>query len=240
MISVCVVTYNGEKYIKDQIDSILNQLGESDEIIVSDDGSTDHTINILKAYSDDRIKIFNHDKSVQKYGIDYVTNNVSFALSKCSGDYIFLADQDDIWLPAKLKKMMLYLVDSDIVMSDCKVVDSKLQVICDSYFSMMHTDTGVLRNIIKNAYLGCCMAFRRKILDEVLPFPPAGVGHDLWIGLIGSIYFKVVLVKEPLLLYRKHENNVTPTMTSINPISFRLHYRMLIIIALLRKVLGKI
>lgn len=239
MISVCVVTYNGEKYIKNQIDSILNQLGNSDEIIVSDDGSTDCTLDILNTYLDDRIKIFNHDKTVQKYNIDYVSNNVSFALSKCSGDYIFLADQDDVWLPTKLERMMLYLVESDIVMSDCKIVDSNLEVIYDSYFSVAHTRVGIVKNIIKNSYLGCCMAFRRKILDKVLPFPPTGVGHDLWIGLVGALYYKTILVKEPLLLYRKHENNVTPTMKSMNPISFRFYYRILIVIALLKKILGK-
>lgn len=236
MVSICVVTYNGEKYIREQITSILVQLGESDEIIISDDGSTDHTLDILYSFSDKRMVIYSHEKTNQRYGIDYVTHNVEFALSKCSGDYIFLSDQDDIWLPSKLELMMTELKKTDIVLSNCKVVDSALNTLYASYFEVVNTRIG-LYNIIKNSYLGCCMAFRREILKKVLPFPKTGVGHDLWIGLIGSVYYKVALIEEPLLLYRKHGNNVTPSaMKSTYPLSFKIYYRILIIKALLKRI----
>lgn len=240
MISVCIVTYNGEKYIKEQIISILSQLGSSDEIIVSDDGSSDSTLSILHSFADDRIKIYIHKKKRQKYGIDYVTKNVEFALGKCIGDYIFLSDQDDVWLPNKLNKMMSCLKNFDIVQSDCKVVDSNLNIIYASYFSLVNAQIGIMRNIYKSSYLGCCMAFRKQVLEKVLPFPPSGVGHDLWLGLMGAIYYKIYFMKEPLLLYRKHDNNVTPTMKSTNSICFKIYYRMLILMALLKKVVGNL
>lgn len=95
MISVCMATYNGEEYIKEQLESILCQLGEMDEIIISDDGSTDNTLNIIESYNDSRIKIH---INTGKHGFVY---NFENALQKAKGEYIFLSDQDDIWLPEK-------------------------------------------------------------------------------------------------------------------------------------------
>ena len=107
MISVCIATYNGEKYIMDQVSSILPQLSEEDEIIVSDDGSSDKTLEILDSFSDSRIKVFTHIKEANPFfkGAKsiYATSNFENALSKCNGDIIFLSDQDDVWYPDKVK-----------------------------------------------------------------------------------------------------------------------------------------
>ena len=106
-ISVCIATYNGEKYIKEQLESIIHQLGEYDEIIISDDGSNDKTIQIIENFKDTRIKIFNHSPNRKtKYKFDLTTRNIENALSKAKGDFIFLADQDDIWIKNKVEKLI--------------------------------------------------------------------------------------------------------------------------------------
>lgn len=235
-----MATYNGDIYLKEQLTSILSQLSNQDELIVSDDGSNDCSLKIIYSFNDNRIKVFQHKKSKQRYNIDYVTHNYEFALKQCSGQYIFLADQDDVWLPGKVNRMLAELNLVDMVLSNCSVADSSLNIIYPSYFEVVQSQKGIIHNIIKNSYLGCCMAFKRKILNKVLPFPPTGVGHDLWIGLISSLYYKVSLIKEPLILYRKHDNNVTPSaMKSTNPISFKIYYRLLIIKALFKRIIFK-
>ena len=104
MISVCLATYNGELFLKEQLTSILKQLGDSDEVVVSDDGSTDLTLTILQEFNDPRIKVFHHDKRKQKYSFDYATHNFENAINNSSGDVIFFSDQDDIWMPDKIEK----------------------------------------------------------------------------------------------------------------------------------------
>ena len=95
MNSVCMASFNGERYIKEQIDSILLQIGEDDELIISDDGSTDQTVDVICSYRDDRIKFV---RNVNRHGC---IGNFENALRVASGDFIFLADQDDIWLSDK-------------------------------------------------------------------------------------------------------------------------------------------
>ena len=103
MISVCIATYNGEKYIREQLDSILPQLGLDDEVIISDDSSTDNTLKIIEEYNDCRIKIFSNNKFYSPI------LNFENALKKAQGDFIFLSDQDDIWKSNKVEVVMKYL-----------------------------------------------------------------------------------------------------------------------------------
>lgn len=130
MISVCMATYNGAKYIKEQIDSILCQLSDSDELIISDDHSTDVTCEIVNSYCDKRIKLF---ENTLKKG---VTHNFENALVHASGDVIFLADQDDVWLSDKIECMTEFLKQGqyDVVMSNCSMVDSNLRMLKERYF----------------------------------------------------------------------------------------------------------
>jgi glycosyltransferase involved in cell wall biosynthesis len=222
MISVCVVTYNGEKYIKEQIDSIISQLKNDDEIIVSDDESTDDTINILKSYKDLRIKIFIHKKQPQKYKVGYTAKNLENALKYARGDIIFLSDQDDVWLSNKVIDMKLALKEADLVLSDCSIVDKNLNNIIISKFEMEKVKINAFRNFYRSGYLGCCMAFRRTVLDYVLPFP-ANTPHDFWIALTVGTKGKFKLLNTQTMLYRRHENNVT----SNNPNLSKIHNGML-------------
>ena len=241
MISVCIATHNGEKYIKEQVDSILCQIGVNDEVIISDDGSTDRTLDILKSYNDSRIKIFNYiHKQKFRYKFDYSTHNFENALLQSRGDVIFLSDQDDVWLPNKVNRVLSNMDNCDILLHGRKVVDANLNVIQE--FAM--PQDGFWRNIKSCTTTGCCMVFRREVLKNVLPFPISGVCHDFWIGVYGSLYYKRKFIKEPLLLYRRHENNVTPSnLKSNNPILMRIRYRLIMLYeigkGLFKSLIGK-
>ena len=123
MISVCMATYNGEKYIREQVESILCQLGPEDEIVISDDGSKDHTIQMVDSL-DKRIKVFLNEG---KHG---VVPNFENALKHSSGDYIFFSDQDDIWSPDKVERCLHALEDSDLVVHNSRVFQYRARVLC--------------------------------------------------------------------------------------------------------------
>ena len=205
MISVCMASYNGEKYIKDQIKSILKQLGEKDELIISDDASTDHTQEIIREINDDRIKV------VINKGQHGYTGNFYNALKFAKGDYVFLSDQDDIWCPNKVTKTIRYLKKYNFVVSDAKEVDVDLNEINKSRILCYGMKKGFWPNLIRSRYIGCCMAFDKKVLKSIFPVPTYQnkYPHDLWIALIGEGYFKSYLIREPLILYRRHGENAS-------------------------------
>ncbi len=210
-VSVCMATYNGASYIGEQISSILSQLNPDDELIISDDGSTDDTLEIINSFSDKRIKLFNHKKVKSKYSFDYTTRNFENAIYNSTGDIIFLSDQDDVWLPNKYMVMTHALKENDIVISDCKIVDKDLNVICESKFKINPPSNRVIPCLKGNKNIGCCMAFNRRIIEKVLPFPPYGVAQDWWLACYGNMYYKMSYINEPLMLYRRHEATVSAT-----------------------------
>ncbi|MGK4076596.1 glycosyltransferase [Bacteroides sp. CACC 737] len=233
MISVCLASYNGESYIREQIDSILSQLSRDDELIISDDSSLDNTVDIVKSYNDDRIKLisFVRDKSIYKKSSRLITTNFENALMYAKGEHIFLSDQDDIWLPGKVQMCLAALKQADLVVHDCIVVNSIKERLYDSYFDLIKIHGGFYSNFLKIKYLGCCMAFNRNILDAVLPMKPY-IAHDTWFCLLSELLFKTARLPQQLVLYRRHENNMsTATETSCNPLWFKIYYRIPILLA---------
>lgn len=204
-ISVCIATYNGEKYIQQQISSILKQINYDDEIIISDDGSQDATLEIIKSINDKRIRC------VKNSGIHGFTHNFENALRLAQGQYIFLADQDDIWLDNKVKVVMKALQNADFVVHDCITVDNNMQILSKSRFADFGIKPGAWRHLIKSRYLGCCMAFNRKVLDASLPFPENDflVEHDVWLAAVAFAYFNVAQIGEQLIYYRRHGSNAS-------------------------------
>jgi len=204
-ISVCLASYNGANYIGDQISSILQQLSSCDELVVSDDHSTDRTIDIVKEFNDNRIRI------VVNAGNKGYSGNFENAIRLASGSIIFLSDQDDIWVAGRVKKMIAALEQADLAVSNAIFVDEALVDMGVTLFSLRGAKQGFLANIYKSRYLGACMAFRREILGKLLPFPEKRhlCPHDLWITLVAEFYFKVKILDEPLLLYRRHGSNVS-------------------------------
>lgn len=202
MISVCIACYNGQKYIKQQIDSILCQLEETDELIISDDGSNDDTLKIIRGYNDCRIKIHNN----HNHGVN---NNFENALSFASGEYVFLCDQDDIWMPNKVKIILDALQKYVMVVHNAKLIDGEGRPIGKTYYDCTHDKVGFWANFYKSRYLGCCMAFRSSLLKEIMPFPKNIFGHDYWIGLYGDCKYRVHFINDILICYRRHDNNVS-------------------------------
>ena len=223
--------YNGEKYIREQLESILPQLCENDEIIISDDSSTDNTLQIVQSFDDSRIKIFSNNK------FHSPIFNFENALRKAKGDYIFLSDQDDIWKPDKVEVMMKYLKrDCDLVLSDGMIVDAHLNVLCTSIFNLLNSQKGFIRNLIHNSYSGSRMAFTRRVLGYVLPFPKKIAMHDIWIGLCAELFLKAEFISDSLILYRKHGDNVSVTgERSPFSLGYKIRYRVYIIIELIKR-----
>jgi len=203
--SVCMATFNGEKYIYEQVKSVLDQLSAEDELIVSDDGSRDGTIQIIQSFSDKRIKIFYNENKKGPVG------NFENAIRNAKGEYIFLADQDDIWFDHKIKVMLSYLQQYDVVNCDCSVVNENLEVICHSYFKYINSGPGFIKNLKTNTYMGNCMGFKRGIIKVALPFPSNIPNHDLWIGIAADLFYKSYFIPEILGLHRRHGNNASNT-----------------------------
>ena len=206
-IDILMATYNGEKYLAEQIDSIICQTYKNWNLLIRDDGSSDNTFKILKEYEkkDDRIKIIKDKK-----GNLGIAKNFEELLKISSSELIMFSDQDDVWKKDKIKIMLKYVGNSDLIISDAIVTNEKLECISESLFCLVKSKNGIIKNVIKNTYYGCCMLFKRKILEEVLPIPNnKEIGHDLWIGLISEKYYKVKFIDEKLIYFRRHSNNVT-------------------------------
>lgn len=208
-ISVCIATYNGGAYIREQLVSIFSQLGPDDEVVVSDDGSGDSTLDVCNEVSLGFPGVSVIFLEGPRQGL---IRNFENSLRHASGDYIFLSDQDDVWLDGKVEKTLLALKSFDLVVTNCKVVDSDLLVLNGSFFDGRSSGSGFVKNCIKNSYLGCCMAFNRDVLDVALPFPEKVGMHDWWIGLVSEAFGKrVVFIDEPQVLYRRHGGNASDT-----------------------------
>ncbi len=204
-VSVCMAVYNGSRYLQPQMHSILVQLGPQDEVVVVDDGSRDDSLTILRDFQDPRIRIL---KNSQNRG---VVRTFERALQEATGEIIFLADQDDVWLPERVKRMTAALVRPGClaVVCDATVINAEEQVLYPSFFQFRQSGPGVIRNLIKNTYLGCCMAITARAKPYYLPFPDYIPMHDEWLGLVCQVVGEVVFLPEPLTLYRRHNNNVT-------------------------------
>ncbi len=211
-ISVALAAYKGEQYISEQIDSILSQLGENDELIVSDDYAEGKTREIVLDYQskDKRIRyVEGEGKGVVK--------NFENALKVCIGDIIFLSDQDDVWMPDKVECIMNEFKNgADLVLHDAGVTDSALNITEPSYFAVHGSNASFLGNMARNSFVGCCMAFTKEVLHESLPFPEALPMHDWWIALVAmKKKRKVVLLEKPLIKWRRHSGTVTGKKTSL-------------------------
>ena len=201
--SIVMATYNGEKYIKEQIDSILVNMNSEDELIISDDGSTDATLNIINQYNDNRIRLIQGPKKGVK-------QNFANAIEKTKGKYIFLSDQDDIWEINKIEAVLKEFKHASVVIHDAEVVDENLNTTMSSFFNYRNSGKGVIKNIYKNTYIGCCMAFKADLKKYILPIPNNIEMHDQWIGILGEIKGEgSVFLNQKLIKYRRHSSNVS-------------------------------
>lgn len=199
-----MATYNGVRYLAAQIDSILAQLGPGDELLVADDGSTDDTLGLLAGYGP-ALRV------VATTRVGGVVANFSRVLGEARGDLILLADQDDVWLAGRVDAMRSALCHCDLVLTNAQVCDEALRPTGATLFGQIGAASGFWHNLLRNSFVGCCMGFRRELLQGVLPVPPMTPWHDWLIGLVGCLRGRVCLLDTPWLLYRRHGSNTSAT-----------------------------
>lgn len=199
-----MATYNGSLFIKEQLQSILDQLGPDDELLVSDDNSSDDTLKLIKSFNDPRISIdLNH------FGNPVL--NFEYLVQKAKGDYVFLSDQDDIWTPNKVETFLkVFTNNSDVslVLSDVQIINTEGEKV-NKVFYQNGFKAGLLENILVNNFIGCSMAFRKEIKNFILPFPDSIAMHDWWIGTCCLLFSKIYFINQKLHNYRRHDYNFT-------------------------------
>lgn len=231
-ITVVMTAYNGEKYIREQIDSILHGSFTDFEIHVCDDGSTDRTREIIAdvAMRDSRVTPFFNEKNKG------VIRNFLEGAANAESPYIMFSDQDDVWLADKLSKSLQEIKKQEkkwgqdvplVVFADAKVVDGNLNELAPSFHRAGHLNTkkiDLAHLLMENKLIGCTMIMNRamaELLKGELPVKDMRM-HDWWIGLIGAALGKVVYLPEPLLLYRQHGNNIVGSKSFTGYIKKRL------------------
>lgn len=205
-VSVAMITYNSIKYIKEQIDTILVNLNKDDELVISDDGSIDGTIDFINSYikRDNRIRLLHN----VNHGIN---NNYINAIKSCNGDIIFLSDDDNVWMDSKVDIVLEAFNKNKkclMVQHDCKIVDQDLNLIEESFFNYYHSKPGLIKNWIKSSYGGSLIAFRKELLKYIIPLPKhMPTYYDDWFGLMAAKHGKVIFINDKLSLWRRHSGS---------------------------------
>lgn len=221
-VSIAMATYNGEKYLRELLDSLYNQTRLPDEVVVTDDCSTDRTSDILEEYH-------------QKYGLKYcinekslgVTKNFEKALSLTSGDYIMICDQDDVWLKNKIELSLSKILElgqdnmPGLICGQVIDVDKNLNVIIDK---KLHTTLNWEANIWGMDCQGCTIMMNRKLKEMIIPIP-LGVPYDGYIAKIAALCGFWFNIGDSLLLYRRHEGNVTGDISKQKKIYFKSNWQ---------------
>mgnify|MGYP004543652471 FL=1 len=234
-IDILMATYNGEKYLEEQIESILNQTYSNFRLIISDDCSTDRTCAILKEYAqkDNRIELYFQEKN-----LGYV-KNFEFLLGKVENELYMLSDQDDYWLPEKVEKTYNKLIQEnvDMVFTDLIVVDEDEKIINKSFNELMNLKKKICKTVgtselayLYNCVTGCTIMGKKSNIKNIIPIPTYSkhVLHDHWIALANSINGKVAYLSEGLIKYRQHGTNqigIKHTMSKSNSVEeIRKHF----------------
>ncbi len=216
MIDILLASYNGEKYITEQIESILNQTYKDWFLYIKDDCSTDNTVKIINAYEKrykDKIKVVVSDKPTGS-----AKDNFFSMLQYSKSDYIMTCDQDDVWIPEKIEITYNKMKEAEnaykdipiLVHTDLKVADENLNIISDSLLKMQNLDSSKdkLNNLlVQNIVTGCTVMVNRKLLDYIKTIPKYAIMHDWWMALIASSLGKIEFIEKPTVLYRQHKYN---------------------------------
>lgn len=206
-ISVAMAYYNGARYIDEQLTSVLSQIGEEDEVVISVDAAEDDGGAKLKQWAakDGRIRLIPGPGKG-------VVRNFENAFIHCRGEFIFVSDQDDVWRSDKTAAVLKEFQTKKVgaVLHDAQIIDGKRRPAGEkTLFALRGSRPGIWKNFWRNSYVGCCMAFRRELLPVILPIPEPMYMHDYWIGTAAELSGGVALIREPLIGYRRHGENVT-------------------------------
>lgn len=218
MIEILMATYNGEKFISHQIESILGQSFDNWQLLIRDDGSLDGTLDIIYGYINkypEKIKIIKD--SLKNLG---PAKSFEQLLNHSTAEYVMFSDQDDIWLPQKIENSFNRLKNLEqsnthdiplMVFTDLIVTDKSLDTIKKSFWEYQSLDPSISKNweilLSQNVVTGCTMLFNRTAVKLALPFPPFKIMHDHHIAVIVSKYGKVDFIRDATILYRQHGDN---------------------------------
>jgi len=222
-ISVAMATYNGEKYIIEQLKSIVNQSHLPDELVVCDDNSNDKTVELIEEFSKKvslKIILFRNKENLGFVGA------FNRALEACNGDLVFLCDQDDFWFPNKIdhvSKLAIANPNMNLFLNNAELTDGNLVPSGFSTFEQM--ESAGLKQI--DLVLGCCMALRKTFLSYFLPIPNRFSAHDIWLNEFSVIMNSKLLVLDILQYYRRHANNnsshIVYSLRKLNRFSYSLY-----------------
>jgi glycosyltransferase involved in cell wall biosynthesis len=204
-----MATYNGERFLHAQMRSILDQLSPLDEVVVVDDCSTDTTRSLIGSLGDPRISLFVNDRRRRE------VYSFGRAIGLSRNAHIFLADQDDVWLPGRVDRMCTVLERAALVTTNFEWVDAESNPLSVSVDGVRAAASGkFLKNVSdifigKTSYFGCAMAFRRDLVPLILPIPAYVESHDLWIAMAANVIGSNLHLEDPSLLKRRHDGNAT-------------------------------
>jgi len=213
-----MTTFNGERYIEEQIESIINQTAENWKLFIRDDGSTDSTVGIIKKFVDQNPGKINYIESAKKHlG---AKDNFAILLDSTNGNYFMFCDQDDVWLPDKIELTFERMLEVEgkngnetpiLIHTDLKVVDENLHILAESFSKYQNLKPrkvkSINRLIVQNVITGCTVMINRALKDIALPFPDSAIMHDWWLGLVASAFGIVDYIDIPTVLYRQHDIN---------------------------------
>ncbi len=206
LVSIAVATYNGIKFLTQQLDTLINQTYQHLEIVVSDDGSSDGTIEILESY-EKRYPNFSFYKNAAPHG---TKRNFENALKHCKGTYMAFSDQDDVWMLDKIEKLINGIGDFALIYHDSLFVDEKGNSLNRTFTTKLNMYQGYDSRafLFCNTVSGHALLFHRKLLESALPFPEARL-HDWWLAFRACDNGGVKYLDEVLVHYRQHQNSVT-------------------------------
>lgn len=219
-IDILLATYNGEKYLAEQINSILSQTILDWKLLIRDDGSTDRTVEIISHYTerypDKIVHIVDNDKNLG------ATRNFERLMEHSTAPYSMFCDQDDIWFPDKLEKSLQKLQTMEqqygadiplLVYTDLSVCDEEGILIANSFWKYQGCDPSLplddAKALVQNNATGNTFIFNRVLCEQALPFSPDAVMHDWWVALIALYLGKIDYITDQTMLYRQHNTNVS-------------------------------
>lgn len=213
-VTVLLAVYNGEKYLEQQISSLLNQSFRDIKIIIRDDGSTDSSQDIIDSFCEKYPEIIS---CIKGNPTGSAKLNFSKLLEHCDDDYIMFCDQDDIWLPKKIETTLAAMKAVEnggetpvLVHTDLSVVDQELNVISRSFFDFQQLKQEKLnlpRLLVQNYVTGCTVMLNRALVKKCGKVPENCIMHDWWLALTAVLFGEIVCVSEPTILYRQHADN---------------------------------
>ena len=232
-VSVVMATYNGKMYFAEQLSSIIAELLPDDELIIVDDCSSDGTIDLLKTLDYPLVRVV--------YNIDNSGVLATFerGLLLSTREFVFLCDQDDVWLPGKRAAIVGAFEECPgtlAVVSDVQLIDATGLVTAQSFMATRGGFRGgLMSTLARNRYLGCAMAVRRELLFAALPIPRSVPMHDMWLGALASVLGKVHYIPYPLVQYRRHGGNASPSRRQ--GLTQMVRWRLSLTFALVRRFL---